>query len=1746
MNPATLVPESLVNPIAAAKPILHLDASRGVGTTGARLLVQARGESFVGAQVPGHGTNDIAISAWCYPVSTPSTQATFVFYSGGNGATYPGVCFRVNTSTRAVSFYFATGVDGTNVATTAYSNTIPLNTWSHLFGYVDRVNKRLYLYINGVLVKSDSYSGNDSSFANSSYMAIGGMSGLPYDYRFDGRLSRCGYFLGTLDHAAAADHLWNQGNGRFWAEVTQADLVAAGKHYYNLNESSLSNAIDAIGTNDCVITATNLLTNPGFETLGTGTGTPPDTFAGWTEAPTSPATVTDGTTNARTGSHCACLYSPAGEYVAVVALPQPHVAGRRYTASWYAKSAIAGGVQLEEAGVPGQQDTGVSYVQKSVTYTPAAASFTLKRTTSGTFYFDDVSLTSAQIDSAAGPREATAADVQGGYHGVLTNMDTVGAWSTDTPDGSYTATKVDSVGTAHGTMTGFTDIDAAHVDGPDGAWGPYIPDNGSSPSDAWLLSSVKDSRSANVPRSLNTRIFDEYYTEPTATGSRSFTGTQYLSGIDIWDAPGDTVASFGGWIYPTNVAATRVIATSSGSVSTSPGWKFELTSAHQLNLTIRTSTPVSGGLYWTTAIPLYQWHHVGFTINATTGLCCFYLNGALVYSNTISLGGSLFESGANWIGNYGTGQSFEGGIACVAHHNTIEWSVSDFQTLFNGGKARKYAALPAAMKARINVAFDLDGSGSEFDEVGGTKTLTVSNGPISTGPSPYLPAFDATLTGFTSSPRSSDVPSVLVGKCKSIQGATDKYATTGVKTVTGMGARSISFWFKRNGNPAANEFIVNEGQTSIGAGFRSYMGTDGRIQASIGNGAATVVSDASLYSNAGFADNAWHHCVVTWDGTTTAGKAIVYIDGSPNGNTATATATNQGGASQYSLQFPGVNGTTVAGFTGLICLPQVFAGRALTAGEVSTLYAGGDVTEGLTAEWRFNEPDAITVPFEHALKSSATAVTMVDCGHEMIGTGAVTVSGWSQINSLGGSGDGRICSNGKFFLNCNHSSGAMYASSSTGAGAIIADVTPGTGWNHFAFVRDATGFAQLFLNGNKVPIRQSSTLAAGVPLVGTNTLRIANDVTTGKAADGLIGQVRIDSGVLTQAQIRQLALGQSPATPTHDYTFDAPLDLPYLDGCRAIGNAASGVITTGVVPILGPGVSTLTAWTRKSVAPGATAYIVNNGGSGSSYRGMSFWFNATGNAVLGISDGTTFKTAISPSAITDGAWHHLAGVFDPATDTLRLYVDGVLATTTAVTEFESLGTPNVVPLTIGGTTDNNYRSITPDGAVADVRAYNGAALTQSQIRSLISGTDYVTGLSARWKFGETPRSIPSCAGGYSLEFNAASSNYVETPSDSLALTQLTFAGWFKTINTTLAYLAAHNGTNAIYIYKSASGFKAAFDTADQTYANVFNDVGSFNVGEWTHVALTYKSGEAQFYVNGVAVGALVTSRTGNLTWDSPGGFWFGRQISNYYSGKLDDWRVYGVALPASDIALLAAGGEPTTNPVAHWPFDDGPQYGEPSNGDPICVWEDRNGINFVQANTVNRPTYLQSGVNGRPGITFDGVQQYLASAGWIPNDPYGTLVVATKLNAAQQGAIMGSSIQGTGTYEFQMGVYGSGQPWIYQRAADTANAVKNDSYPLGTSAVRILTLRSDGSLYDARLDGGRVPLIAFGSTNNGDWFADTPGRTNFTLGVHNASSFANFLAGTIYEILYFPRPLSDVELRKVERVLGAKYGVTVA
>lgn len=90
-----------------------------------------------------------------------------------------------------------------------------------------------------------------------------------------------------------------------------------------------------------------------------------------------------------------------------------------------------------------------------------------------------------------------------------------------------------------------------------------------------------------------------------------------------------------------------------------------------------------------------------------------------------------------------------------------------------------------------------------------------------------------------------------------------------------------------------------------------------------------------------------------------------------------------------------------------------------------------------------------------------------------------------------------------------------------------------------------------------------------------------------------------------------------------------------------------------------------------------------------------------GKILVGIWDGTNFPTVISTTPVNDGKWHHVAFVKTNTTNTLTLYIDGILngSTTNTITNT----TINTTPLQIGrrGNGQNYFR-----GEIDEVRIWS--------------------------------------------------------------------------------------------------------------------------------------------------------------------------------------------------------------------------------------------------------------------------------------------------------------------------------------------------------------------------------------------------------------------------------------------------------
>lgn len=121
--------------------------------------------------------------------------------------------------------------------------------------------------------------------------------------------------------------------------------------------------------------------------------------------------------------------------------------------------------------------------------------------------------------------------------------------------------------------------------------------------------------------------------------------------------------------------------------------------------------------------------------------------------------------------------------------------------------------------------------------------------------------------------------------------------------------------------------------------------------------------------------------------------------------------------------------------------------------------------------------------------------------------------------------------------------------------------------------------------------------------------------------------------------------------------------------------------------------------------------------------------------------------------------------------------------------------------------------------------------------------------------------------------------------------------------------------------------------------------------------------------------------------------------------------------------------------TAFWASD--PAWSPPSDGGSVATWHDAsgNGYDATQASASLQPIYHVTGFNGQPGVTFDGVDDYLQTAAFNALSQPVTLVVIRKFLTFNSA---GSNIDVDGltsTTEFQAGANVNGQYQLYAGSA---------------------------------------------------------------------------------------------------------------
>jgi hypothetical protein len=163
--------------------------------------------------------------------------------------------------------------------------------------------------------------------------------------------------------------------------------------------------------------------------------------------------------------------------------------------------------------------------------------------------------------------------------------------------------------------------------------------------------------------------------------------------------------------------------------------------------------------------------------------------------------------------------------------------------------------------------------------------------------------------------------------------------------------------------------------------------------------------------------------------------------------------------------------------------------------------------------------------------------------------------------------------------------------------------------------------------------------------------------TAGAAPSTVVGQWRFDESG------GQRAIDDGPfgldgrLGLTSDVDARDPQRIAGLSG-GALPFDGRGFVRLPAAPELEPGTLTLEAVVRGPSSPGQFRYVVSHGAQGCLAGSYGLYTAQDGGMAFYVFDGSHFyvTAAIGPAEIWNGAWHHVAGVFDGRS--LRLLVDG--------------------------------------------------------------------------------------------------------------------------------------------------------------------------------------------------------------------------------------------------------------------------------------------------------------------------------------------------------------------------------------------------------------------------------------------------------------------------------------------------------
>ncbi len=599
---------------------------------------------------------------------------------------------------------------------------------------------------------------------------------------------------------------------------------------------------------------------------------------------------------------------------------------------------------------------------------------------------------------------------------------------------------------------------------------------------------------------------------------------------------------------------------------------------------------------------------------------------------------------------------------------------------------------------------------------------------------------DATLVN-----GASIVPEGMAGGALSLDGIDDYATTVGYKGMGGSAPRTISLWVKTAVNQSAGTFFLGWGNTGTGSRVRYDFGlnssTTDQMRLELNSGAATSATGTTI------TDDAWHHLASTWDGAT----MTFYLDGNAYGAwsdaTGVATVLTEDIVIGTGIRQAFGSNTTARWTNGLIDDVQVYD-AALDATAIQFLYDnpgtpyidtayGPSPVDGISEvaidtllSWNApttydnasyhiyfgpTEPNYVEADYGLTLLNSGGPQTelSIDPSPEA-DLDNLTTYYWI-VDSYEPNSTGAILHPGKPWSFTTVTAQAKVETNPINQtvpdGTLVQLTVDGvniTTWHWYkdGAILDGTNPDIALFGGTET----TATLEFTASLAGEGVYYcvVDNDLNSPDiSAKAIVMTQRLveywDFNGTLDATVDAIHTGtytdpntaNDPPAPVFTAVDDA-VNLPGKGQAFIFDDSSRHIQIGGNVDDFNfyPAGYTVSAWIN-TAQTGYGAYVSKQALTSS--QGFLLTHNS-GNAIHGLRGQASLST---PAAINDGQWHMVAGTYDAASQTLSLYVDGILVNSGLRT---AAVTTNSEPLVLGAELSDG--SVDYAGLLDEVRIWS--------------------------------------------------------------------------------------------------------------------------------------------------------------------------------------------------------------------------------------------------------------------------------------------------------------------------------------------------------------------------------------------------------------------------------------------------------